>query len=248
MPNRRELRDQAEAAENGQGATAVAERVITGAEWERVVLANQERLAAIGRAETIGSKWTEAKDDLKDKQQAFDEACENNDDDQIASCGKDLHSCGERFDVIDRKRRSELDHARKMEDRLFQVLGEVIEFLPQGPAKATETSWRDIYLADLLGDMQAAPFSRVSIFQLGHLAENLKSGGIKQHVRDNDLTQAQVDFANTRLQDALSRKGVVFAGLPKAKQSTEIPPATAPAKKEKTAPADAEGDNSDEAV
>lgn len=221
--NRRELRDQAEAAADSNGSTPQKDRVVTGAEWARVVLANEERLAALARAETIGLSWTEAKDDLKDKQVAFDEACEGGDEAVVGSVGLDLHHAKERFDVIDRKRRSELDHSRKMQERLFQVLGEVIELLPQGPAKATGDSWRGAYLADLVGDLQAAPFNRAAVFTLGDLAEHLKSGAIKAHVQSGDLTDEQVQFVNARLQEALSRKGIIFPGLPKTKKSAEIP-------------------------
>lgn len=121
----------------------------------------------------------------------------NASDKRLADAARDLSKAERIFDEKDRMYKSRQDHARKMEARLLAIC-DVIEKGedPDLFEREIDTgdSWRLVQIADIVGDLQAQPFVKLGIVDVGHLLGAEKGGKLEEHRKDGELTKLSLAF------------------------------------------------------
>lgn len=224
-------------------------RPLSGAEYLRLVTATEEMRDAIRRAEEVrNDQWVAAKDELKERQETIDGFCADNPEPRSDKCRQQLGDlCSDEkrardaFAIVDRKKRSLEDHAKKMHARRDEIIDAIVDYLPaDGAGRVEPEDWKRVLVSDLLGDLQGQPLARVGINDIGELVEAIKSKRLTALVRSGDITESQAAFAKNRVNEFLARRAVLVTGLPPAPKDADIPAVTKPPKEPAAAAAASE--------
>ena len=232
-------------SENGKGGAGSTRW--TAVQEQRLKAANASRSDTAAECEDIKGDHTEAKKLAQERKEslleAISAASDKHGDDRwskdtctaIDGLSADFTRADEQFEIIDRRKRRTNDQLKKLEQRVFDILDEIEEgpdLYASTAQPADPEAWKHVLLADIVGDMIAAPFAEDGIVTIADAIERRKLG--------EAIKPAYADYMRSKVAIYAETYGHAM-DLPKGfapKGDIDVPELEKPAKPEKPAKAD----------
>lgn len=223
---------------------------------ERLIAANGSRRETEADAEAIKGEWTEQKKQLQEREtgllDAVDAAESKHGQERwsletskaVAGLNDDFRRARDGFEIIDRRKKRTEDQAKKLTERVLQILDEYEQgqadlFTDKTAPPPDQEAWLGVSLADIVGELIARPFAEFDCITVGDFRQGVEDKAFEAALASGDLKLAYLDYASAKVQEYGVRRGKITAGAAAIK-SADIPDIV----KEKPAPKPAAQDSS----
>lgn len=171
--------------------------------------------AANTAADEAAETLSQAKSDRDDKKESLTKAVEEMeeaqefDETRITGLSRDAVRADRKFAVCDREKRSRADFAKKMDAQFFKVAEAIADGQTDlfGSEQASPSDlWKNVPIADIVGDLQAMPFIKQDIHTVGQVCE--KCEAINKLVKSGDIAKGSAEFVKQQVAFHLYTRGL----------------------------------------
>jgi hypothetical protein len=186
----------------------------------RIITLRDGVKASEARVAEMEEDWNQSKGSVKDREETLSKALDELPADKethaapellerVAGIAMDLRRARMKFVELDRKRKSELDLAKKMTQDLFDQVDRACDGGLADGFKPDPKAWEAVELRDLMGQMYSDPWLKVgSMRTVKEALDQHRGQAVEQALHSGEITAEQLDHLRACLADFCARRGI----------------------------------------
>lgn len=204
--------------------TVAPPNIISPLQLERLRAARGSWKEALSTADEKKQDWLTARQTRDDRREGLAKACDENEaktvndvtpahtDEALARMAKDYSRAEHKFVEKDRAKRSVEDLAKKMEAKFIEIAERIAESKEEDMFSVkvdTGAAWRDVLIADIVGDLQATQFVKNNVRTVGDMLED--DNNVRGLMKSGDIEKKAGQFVCQSVAISVKTKGFASA-------------------------------------